>query len=58
MNLSTLPSEALVDELLGQQQVVVKIEETDKDGDSVLDKDDQCPNLLLSRRRLCWLNFS
>ena len=28
-----------------QQQVVVKIEETDKDGDSVLDKDDQCPNL-------------
>ncbi len=28
-----------------QPQVVVKIEETDKDGDSVLDKDDLCPNL-------------
>jgi OmpA-OmpF porin, OOP family len=26
-------------------QVVVKIEETDKDGDTVLDKDDQCPSL-------------
>jgi outer membrane protein OmpA-like peptidoglycan-associated protein len=25
--------------------VVVKIEETDKDGDTVLDKDDQCPSL-------------
>lgn len=26
-------------------QLVVKIEETDKDGDTVLDKDDQCPSL-------------
>lgn len=26
-------------------QLVVKIEETDKDGDGVLDKDDQCPSL-------------
>lgn len=28
-----------------QPQLVVKIEETDKDGDGVLDKDDQCPSL-------------
>jgi OmpA-OmpF porin, OOP family len=28
-----------------QPQLVVKIEETDKDGDTVLDKDDQCPSL-------------
>lgn len=28
-----------------QPQLVVKIEETDKDGDGVLDKDDNCPSL-------------
>ncbi len=28
-----------------QPQLIVKIEETDKDGDTVLDKDDQCPSL-------------
>ena len=28
-----------------QPQLVVKIEETDKDGDGVLDRDDQCPSL-------------
>ena len=28
-----------------EQPQVVKIEETDKDGDTVLDKDDQCPSL-------------
>jgi outer membrane protein OmpA-like peptidoglycan-associated protein len=28
-----------------QAPVIVKIEETDKDGDGVLDKDDQCPSL-------------
>jgi|CXWL01.1.fsa_nt_gi outer membrane protein OmpA-like peptidoglycan-associated protein len=36
------PKQVLVRE---QQQLVVKIEETDKDGDGVLDKDDQCPSL-------------
>ena len=28
-----------------QPQVVVKIEETDRDGDGIFDKDDKCPNL-------------
>lgn len=36
------PKQVLVRE---QTPLVVKIEETDKDGDGVLDKDDQCPSL-------------
>jgi OmpA-OmpF porin, OOP family len=31
--------------LVRDQQVVVKIEETDRDGDGIFDKDDKCPNL-------------
>ncbi len=36
------PKQVLVRE---EPQLVVKIEETDKDGDGVLDKDDNCPSL-------------
>ena len=36
------PKQVVVKE---EPQLVVRIEETDKDGDGVLDKDDQCPSL-------------
>jgi outer membrane protein OmpA-like peptidoglycan-associated protein len=37
------PKQVLIKERPAERPLVVKIEETDRDGDGVLDKDDQCP---------------